>query len=165
MLDERLTKGCASLREEIGVCDGPLRECYAAHAVGNARDVQHFEDQIDAMVRLPKKPTLAVAKFYLTGRHRASGDLVLEAAYLIVQLAVLTAARYQVQTQPTHTLRGALAPRRDHRQLRTGIAGEVLVPGEPPFAPILSRNGLDRRAQVRPTLDLRHPGCALPDAF
>src|SRR5580698_6321954 len=105
MLDERLTKCCTSLRKEIGVCDGPLRECYAAHAVRNTRDVQRFEDQINAMVRLSKEPALAVAKLDLTGRHRASSDLVLEAAYLIIQLAALTAARYQVQTEPAHILR------------------------------------------------------------
>jgi hypothetical protein len=50
------------------------------------------------MLCSPQEPTLAVTKFDLTGWYRASGDLVLEAAYPIIQLPVFTATRYQVQT-------------------------------------------------------------------
>src|ERR1039457_5489755 len=98
MFDDRFPEGGAPFRERIGIGDGPLCECYAAHALGHAREVQHFDNQIDSLLRLPQQPTLALTKFDLTGWYRASGDLVLEAAYPIIQLPVFSATRYQVQT-------------------------------------------------------------------
>src|ERR1017187_6145296 len=98
MFDDRFTEGRALFSERIRIGDGPLCERYAAHDIGHAREVQHFENQIDAMLRSPQEPSLAVTKFDLTGRYRASGDLVLEATYPIIQLPVFTATRYQVQT-------------------------------------------------------------------
>src|ERR1017187_6631333 len=98
MFDDRFPEGGAPFRERIGSGEGPLCECYAAHAVGTAREVQHVENQMDPLLPLPQQPTLALTKFDLTGWYRASGDLVLEAAYPIIQLPVFSATRYQVQT-------------------------------------------------------------------
>src|SRR5208337_465151 len=127
MFEDRFTEGRAPCRERIGIGNRPLCERYAAHAVGHAREVQHFENQVDSMLRLPQEPTFAAAKFDLTGWHRASGDLVLKAANLIIQLPVFLAPRYQVKTQPAHVLRCALLPSRDHRQFRSGITRKIFV--------------------------------------
>src|SRR5271157_2474763 len=127
MFDDRFAEGRAPFSERIGIGDGPVRERRAAHAVGHARKVQHFENQIDAMLRLPQEPTLAVPKFDLSGWYRASGDLVLEAAYTIIQLPVFTVTRHQVQTESAHVLRRTLLPSRDHRQFGPGITREVFV--------------------------------------
>src|SRR5208337_82278 len=98
MFDDRFAEGGALLCERIGIGDSPLCQCYAAHAVGHAREVQHFENQVNPVLRLPQEPPLAVTKFDFTSGHGACGDLVLEAAYPIIQLPVCAATRYQVQT-------------------------------------------------------------------
>src|SRR5579864_7041098 len=148
MFDDRFAEGHAPFGERIGIGDCPLCQRYAAYTVGHARKVQHFENQIDPMLRLPEQPTLAMTKFDLTGWHRASGDLILEAADAIVQLPVFTATRYQVQTESADILRCAFLPGRDHRQFRPGITREIFVAGKPPLISILLCYGLDRRSQV-----------------
>src|ERR1700751_5612110 len=115
MLDDRFTEGCAPLSERIGIRNGPLCQRHTAHAVGHAREVQHFENRINSILRSSQGPTLAVTKFDLTGWYRASGDFVFEPAYQIVQLPVLSVTRHEVQTQPARILRGALRPSRNHR--------------------------------------------------
>src|SRR5208282_454177 len=115
MFNDRLPEGYTSLSESVGIGDRSLCEGHAAYAVGHAREVQHIENQINSMLRLPKQPTFTLTKFDLTGWYRASGDFVFEAAYPIIELPVFTAPRHQIQTQPTHVLRSALLPSRDHR--------------------------------------------------
>src|SRR5580658_3685423 len=113
MFDDRFTEGRAPFRERIGISDGPLCERHTAHAIGHAREIQHFENQIDSLLRLPQEPTLALTKFDFTGRYRARGDLVLEATYPIIELPIFTATRYQVQGQPAHVVRCARRSSRD----------------------------------------------------
>src|SRR5215469_9861645 len=148
MLDDGLTEGCALLGKRPGICNGPLSERYAANAVSNAREIQHFENQINSMFSLPQQVTFTVTELDLTGWNWTSGDLVFEAAYLVIQLAILAATRYEEQPQATHTVRCAFASSSDDGQFSTGVTREVFVAGEPPHVAIGLGDGLHRPSQV-----------------
>src|SRR5882762_226595 len=112
MIENALAEGGAVLSKEKRIGHGALRQCDTHHAVGYAREVQHFEDQINSRLTGAQQVAFAVFQLYFSGRNRAGGNLVLEAANKIVELTILAVSRDQEQGQPADTRRGSFRARR-----------------------------------------------------
>src|SRR5258708_17591570 len=83
------------------------------YAVRYAREVQHFEDQINSRVSRAEQVAFAVFQLYFSGRNRAGCNLVLQPPNKIVELTILAVSRYQEQGQPAHTRRSSFRARSD----------------------------------------------------
>src|SRR5260370_36447343 len=81
----------------IGKCfgHGALRQRHTHHAVGYARKVQNFEDEINSRVRRAEQVAFAAFQLHFSSRNRAGGNLVLEPPNEIVELAILAVSRDQ----------------------------------------------------------------------
>src|SRR5260370_37684560 len=111
MIDDSFAERSAVLgiRKRIGHRALCQRDTH--HAVRYAREVQHFEDQIDSRVSRAEKITFAVSKLHFSGRNRAGSNLVLQPPNKIIELAILAVSRDQEQSQPAHTSRGSFRSR------------------------------------------------------
>ena len=85
MIDQPLAEQFTPAGEGIGVRQRPLHQGDAADAVGDAREVQHFEDVIDAVAEVTEQVGFALAQFDFARRHRAGSDLVLEPSDGVVE--------------------------------------------------------------------------------
>src|SRR5260370_8104862 len=91
------------------------------YAVRYAREVQHFEDQIDSRVSRAEKIALAVSQLHFSGRNRAGRNLVFQPPNEIVELTIVAASRYQEQRQPAHPRPTSFRPRTDDGYLLPAI--------------------------------------------
>jgi hypothetical protein len=140
-----------------------LHQGDAADAVGDPGDIEDLQDLVDAGLRAPQQVSLALPQLHLARGHRAGADFILQTPNEIVQAAVLPVAGEQEEGQSADGAGGALRPGGDHGQLRPGVAGEILLPRQPPVSAFRPGDGLHGCPQIRAAAGLGHPGGALPD--
>src|ERR1700758_5346708 len=114
------------------------------------------------MFGLAQKPGLTFPQFDFASGDRASGDFVFEPPDEVIQLSILTAARNKEKRESAHARASAFRPCCHHGYLSPDVAGEVLVARQAPMALYQPANSGNVRAQIRSTLDLRHPRGPLP---
>ena len=76
---------------------GALRHRYTHNAIGYAREVQYFEDQINSGVSGAEQIAFACFELYFSGGNRAGGDFVFKPPDEIVELAIFAIARHEEQ--------------------------------------------------------------------
>src|SRR5580704_8360062 len=99
MFEDGLAESGAVLGVGKGISHGALGERDADNAVGYAREIQNFEDEIDAGVSGAEEVGFAIAQLDFAGGDGTSGDFVFEAADEVVEIAIFAVARDEEESQ------------------------------------------------------------------
>ena len=94
------------------VCHRALCQRDVHYAVRYAREVQHFEDQINSRLSRAEQVAFTLFQLHFAGRNRTSCNLVLQPPNEIVELAIMAVSRHQEQGQPAHTRHRSFRARR-----------------------------------------------------
>src|SRR5690349_6655575 len=95
----------APLRKGNRVSEGALHQADAADGVTHARAVEHFENGVDAVLRIAEQIPFAVAQFNFACEHGTRRDLVFDASYAVIEFAVFAAFWDEIQRETAHPFR------------------------------------------------------------
>ncbi len=164
-LRQRRAKRHAPMRVVTRQRDRTAHEPHRAHAVPQARDVEHRCDVSHAFVFARHQFRACTIERQLRGRHFARAELFFQAVHADAVVVALGIARLQMeQCQAAPARAVAFRARQRQRDVGSRGGGKPLAAEQPPNAVIVAASHRLRQANVRATGGFRHPLPAGPRA-
>ncbi|VTM08179.1 Uncharacterised protein [Pseudomonas aeruginosa] len=132
--------------DEQRLVQRPAHQAGGAHAIGQARHVDHVGHLLEAAADLADQVGAGAFQADLAAGHGAAAQLVLQADDAVgVARTVLAKLRQEEQGHALHAFRRALGAGEDHRQVGVRVGAEPLVAIQLPLAALLPRHGTGSR--------------------